>query len=208
VIRTNRHIWNEQALKREDPSRWFRFVLPHLIKKYILVVYCCFVGLLPGLSSAQVGPDKQDRVVVNESAAKQPRKLIDDASMASFVALVSRIGWDFVYVVVPATRLPASLSAASAFIMAVYYDSERPYPVTCQPPEHDKWQHCYVGCQIATWCPVGSLSASMLSIMKEVRDAMGNGSFSWRDISATFRGIWGCAGCESCASCCCQYFGS
>ncbi len=100
--------------------------------------------------------------------------------------------------------IPASWGAAGAMGMAIYYDNRRPYPTTCSPPAIDKWQHCYVGCMIANWLPSGSISASVLAVMKEVRDAIDYGDFSWPDVFATLKGAWYGDGCESCEACCCE----
>ncbi len=100
--------------------------------------------------------------------------------------------------------VPVSLSAAVASTLALYFDNRRPHPTTCRPPALDKWQHCYVGCMIATWCPSGSFSASILALLKEVRDTMDYGDFSWPDVFATLRGAWLCAECTSCETCCCD----
>lgn len=127
--------------------------------------------------------------------------------ISAWVSRVLRVCRDVPYLVVPATRLTASLGVAGAAALAIYFDNERPYPTTCHPPEPDKWQHCYVGCKIASWCPVGSFSASILAILKEVRDVMNRGRFSWADVFATLAGAWDCATCGSCEACCCKEHG-
>ena len=176
-------------------------------RTFFLVASSCFVILSPAWSNAQSNHGNQHRVVSNDSNIVQQARPVRDAPMAPLLPFVFRISRDVVYLVVPAMRLPASLGVVGAFSMAIYYDNQRPYPTTCHPPERDKWQHCYVGCQIATWCPVGSLSASFLAVMKEVRDAMNHGEFSWADVLATLRGAWACTSCESCETCCCQKVG-
>lgn len=117
------------------------------------------------------------------------------------------IGRDIAFVVA-SVRFTALLGAASASAMAIYYENERPYAKTCRPPAPDKWQHCYVGCQIATWCPLGSLSASILAVLKEVRDSTHHGNFSWPDVIATLGGAWDCPSSESCEACCCERHGT
>jgi len=99
---------------------------------------------------------------------------------------------------------PASWRIVGAMGMAIYFDNRRPHPTTCRPPARDKWQHCYVGCMIATWCPSGSISASVLAILKEVRDTIDYGDFSWPDVYATLNGAWHCTNYESCETCCCE----
>ncbi len=192
---------------REDPSRWLRFGFPNQLKTYVLVAFFCLVVLSAALSNAQSGHGNQHRVVSDDSTIVEHVKPIRDDALSARGPLVFRIGRDVAYLVIPAMRLPASLGVAGAFSMAIYYDNQRPYPTTCRPPERDKWQHCYVGCQIATWCPVGSFSASILAILKEGRDSMDRGEFSWADVIATLRGAWGCTNCESCEVCCCEKVG-
>ena len=127
--------------------------------------------------------------------------------MSATGSRVLGVGRDLGLLVV-SVRFTALLGAASASALAIYYENERPYPTTCRPPAPDKWQHCYVGCQIATWCPLGSLSASILAVLKEVRDAMNRGEFSWPDVYATLGGAWDCAFSESCEACCCEGHGA
>jgi len=97
-----------------------------------------------------------------------------------------------------------ALSVGGAFSMAIYYDNQRPYPTICHPPDRDKWQHCYVGCKIATWFPVGFSSASILAILKEARDVRNRGQFSRADVRATLQGAWACTSRESGEVCCCR----
>lgn len=202
-----RTVGVDQNLMRKNLSRWLSFGFPNQLRTYFLVASSYLVVLSPAWPNAQSSHGNQHRVVSDDSTIVQQEKPIRDDSMSTWGPLVLRIGRDVAYLVVPAMRLPASLGVAGAFLMAIYYDNQRPYPTTCHPPERDKWQHCYVGCKIATWCPVGSFSASMLAILKEVRDAMNRGEFSWADVFATLRGAWACTSCESCEACCCEQFG-
>ena len=111
------------------------------------------------------------------------------------------------FLFVPETRWIAAIGVAGASALAMHYENEHPYPTTCHLSGLDKWQHCFVGCKIATWFPGGSFSASILAILKEVRDAMNHGRFSWPDVFATLRGAWDCASCDSCEACCCEQAG-
>lgn len=178
--------------------------LPPRLTNYVAVACCCLVVLSPAWSNAQWDRGHQHRIDPDDSTLVQQAEPMRDASMFAWGPIVLRIGRDVAYLSIPAMRLPASLGVAGAFLMALYYDNQRPYPTTCHPPEPDKWQHCYIGCKVATWCPVGTFSASILALMKELRDAMGHGAFSWADVIATLRGAWTCAGCESCEVCCCR----
>lgn len=116
---------------------------------------------------------------------------------------VLRLGRDVAFVI-PAPRWTASLAVIEASVMAIYYNNERPYPTMCHLVEPDKWQHCYVGCMIAAWCPLGSLSASVLAVLKELWDVANDGRFSWADAFATLGGTWNCACWDSCEACCCK----
>ena len=127
--------------------------------------------------------------------------------LVTWITRLTRAGRDLRYLNEPAARPIVLSGIASAFVMAVHYDSHRPRPTQCRPPELDKWQHCYVGCEISTWCPVGTLSASALAIMKELRDVIDNGNFSWPDILATFKGAWDCPILVPCEAFCCRQFG-
>lgn len=191
-------------MMRDNLSCLLSLALPHHLKTYVLAASFCLVVLAPALSKTQMSHGNQHHLVSDDSTPVQQAKPIRNAPVAPLVPLVLRIGRDVAYLVVPAVRLPASLGVVGAFSMAMYYDHQRPAPTTCHPPELDKWQHCYVGCKIATWWPVGSFSASILAILKEVRDVINHGEFSWADIVATLRGVWACTSCEAC---CCEQFG-
>jgi hypothetical protein len=192
---------------REHTSSRLRIGVPNQLKAKVLVASFCAVVLSPVLLNAQRGSGNQHRTVSKDATVIEHVEPTRGDSLSAWMPNVFRIGRDVAYLVVPAMRLPASLGVVGAFSMAVYYDNQRPYPTTCHPPERDKWQHCYVGCRIANWCPVGSFSASILAIMKEVRDNMSRGEFSWADAFATLRGAWACTNCESCDACCCRQVG-
>jgi|GEM_PF-2421729 len=174
----------------------------HLVA-YVLAASSCLVVLSIARSNAQPSQGSQHRAESDDpSNARQTEPPRVDPHSA-WGPRVLRVGRDLGFFVASA-RLTTSLGAASASALAIYYLNERPYPATCHPPEQDKWQHCYVGCEIATWCPVGSFSASVLAVLKEVRDAEDYGKFSWPDIFATLRGAWDCASSVSCEACCCE----
>lgn len=177
------------------------------LRTYFLVAFFCLVALSPARSNTQLGHGNQHRLVSIDSIITQQAEPLRDDSMSAWGRRALRVGRDFGFLVVPEMRTIAWLGVAGASALAIYFDNERPYPTTCRPPAQDKWQHCYVGCMIATWCPVGSFSASILAILKEVRDVMNRGVFSWPDVFATLRGAWDCASCESCEACCCQQVG-
>lgn len=174
---------------------------------YFLVASCFLVALSPARSNARPSDGSQDHVEPGHSTTTQHAEPVRNDPVSAWGPRVLRFGGDLGFLIVPATRWTACLSAAGASALAIYYNSERPLPTTCHPPELDKWQHCYVGCQIASWCPVGSFSASVLAILKEVRDAMGHGNSSWADVLATLAGAWDCAGSRSCEACCCEKLG-
>ena len=177
------------------------------LRTYFLVAFSCLVVLSPARSNAQSSHENQHRPVSHDSTiARQAEPLRNDL-ISAWGSRVLRVVRDLGFLVVPAIRLTAWLGVAGASALAVYYDNERPYPTTCHPPEQDKWQHCYVGCKIATWCPLGSFSASILAILKEVRDVINGGRFSWADVFATLSGTWDCASWESCEACCCEQLG-
>jgi hypothetical protein len=173
---------------------------------YFLAASSCLVVLSPARSNDQSSHGNQHRVVSDDSTNPQQARTQRDNPLSSWGPRVLRVGRDLGFVVA-SIRFTASLGAVSASALAVYYDNQRPYPATCHPPAQDKWQHCYVGCEIATWCPVGSFSASILAIMKEIRDAENHGEFSWPDVFATLGGAWDCASSESCEACCCKRLG-
>jgi len=152
--------------------------------------FSCLILVSIAQSSTPSGGKDQHRAVTNVSTTSQ--------SLALGASHPKRYR-DFVLLFEPDW-----LGIASAAALAMYYDNERPYPTTCHPPETDKWQHCYVGCRIATWCPLGSFSASILAILKEIRGTIQYGVFSWADVYATLRGAWNCTGYASCEACCCE----
>lgn len=137
----------------------------------------------------------------------QPAEPLRDDTLSAWSSRVLSVGRELGFLIVPEMRLIAWLGVAGATVLAFHYDGERPSPTRCRPLEQDKWQHCYVGCMIASWCPIGPFSASILAILKEVRDVENHGEFSWPDVFATLRGAWDCAGCESCELCCCERLG-
>ncbi len=116
-------------------------------------------------------------------------------------------GRDLWYLGAPGARYAVSIGVVSSSAMALYYNRYRPRPTQCQPPAVDKWQHCFVGCEISARGPVGALAASALAVLKEVRDNLHGGEFSWPDIKATLRGIWDCPIWTPCESFCCREFG-
>ena len=177
------------------------------LRTCFLVASFCLVVISPAPSNAQSNHGHRHRVAPDCSNLTREATPPRNDPISAWVSRVLRVCRDVPYLVVPATRLVASLGVAGAAALAIHYDNERPYPTTCHPPEPDKWQHCYVGCKIASWCPVGSFSASILAILKEVRDVMNRGRFSWADVFATLGGAWDCAGCGSCEACCCKEHG-
>ncbi len=177
------------------------------LRTCFLVASFCLVVISPTPSNAQSNHGHRHRVAPDCSNLTREATPPRNDPISAWVSRVLRVCRDVPYLVVPATRLVASLGVAGAAALAIHYDNERPYPTTCHPPEPDKWQHCYVGCKIASWCPVGSFSASILAILKEVRDVMNHGRFSWADVFATLAGAWDCACWESCEACCCERVG-
>ena len=177
------------------------------LRTYFLVASFCLVALSPARINAQSSYENQHRAVSDDSIIAQPTEPLRDDPLSAWESRVLRVGRDLGLLVVPAMRLTALLSVAGASALAIYYDNERPYPTTCHPPEQDKWQHCYVGCMIASWFPGGTFSASILAVLKEIRDVMNRGDFSFADVFATVAGAWDCASCESCEACCCQQVG-
>ena len=177
------------------------------LRTYFLAATICLVVLMPAWPSIQASHGNRDRVVSDDSADAQQAEPLRDDPMSAWGPRVLRVGRDLGLLAVPAMRRTAWLGLAGASALAIYYDNERPYPATCHPPEPDKWQHCYVGCKIASWCPLGSFSASILAILKEIRDVMNRGRFSWADVFATLAGAWDCSCWESCEACCCKEHG-
>jgi len=143
----------------------------------------------------------------SDSALTQEESADRADAFFTWLARFAKAGRDFALLAEPATRSTVSLGISTALAMAVYYDENRPHPTRCLPSELDKWQHCYVGCKISTWCPGGSLSASFIAVLKEVRDVTYGGSFSWRDVLATLEGAWDCPVGEPCEEFCCRHFG-
>jgi len=166
-----------------------------------------FLAFLPAPANAQSRAGGADRVGPYDSHPSQ--KIGSPRNEKSFAWLTrfSKAGRDIGYLVVPGSRSFVSLGVAAGFETAIYYNNIRPHPTQCQPPALDKWQHCYVGCEISSWYPVGSLSASLLAILKEIRDVMGHGKFDWDDVRATLEGTWDCPVGESCEEFCCEQFG-
>ena len=177
------------------------------LRTYFLAAFSCLVVLSPMRSNAQSSHGRQHRVVSDDSTIAQQAQPLRDDLISAWGSRVLRVGKDLGFLVVPSIRTTAWLGVAGASALAIYSDNERPYPTTCHPPEQDKWQQCYVGCQIATWCPLGSFSASILAILKEVRDVMNRGRFSWADVFATLAGAWDCTSRKSCEACCCEQLG-
>jgi hypothetical protein len=82
--------------------------------------------------------------------------------------------------------LSAQLYAAPKMICA--YDSARehkPYVETL--PGSDKLKHCTISCAMALDCGTGQ--STVLGIVKEIWDAMGNGNPELADIRANLKGI-------------------
>lgn len=174
---------------------------------HFLLASSCLVVLSSAPSNAQSGHGNQHRLASGDSIITQRAEPLGSDSMSTWGPRVLRATRELSFFVVPATRWMAAIGAVGAAALAVHYHHAHPYPTMCHPSAQDKWQHCYVGCQIATWFPVGALSSSILAILKEVRDAMDHGTFSWPDALATLRGAWDCAGCTSCEACCCEQLG-
>ncbi len=182
---------------------------PNRLRAYCLVVALFCLLMHPSArSTAQAVIGDQYRAASGDSTTPQYAEPVCEDSVPTWVGRAQRVGRDLGLRVAPATVLIATLGVGSASALAIYYDTERPYPTTCRPPAPDKWQHCYVGCRIAKWCPIGSLSASILAVLKEVRDSMSYGDFSWPDVLATLGGAWGCECQESCEACCCEEVGA
>ncbi len=185
------------AVKRQCRS-WIGMLMKWLahrnpIRSYYLVWFGCLILVSPAQSNTPSSGKDQHRAVSNVSTT---------SPSLAWEASPHKRYRDFVLLFVPDW-----LGVAGAAALAIYYDNERPYPTTCHPPKIDKWQHCYVGCSIATWCPLGSFSASILAILKEIRDTIHYGVFSWADVYATLRGAWHCTGYASCEACCCEKLG-
>jgi hypothetical protein len=165
------------------------------------------VLLSPTLSDAQSNDRFARTVGSSDSALAQQESAGRKDDLFTWLARFSKAGRDIGYLAEPATRSTVSLGVSTALAMAVYYDNNRPRPTRCVPTELDKWQHCYVGCKISSWCPGGSLSASLVSVLKEIRDVMRGGVFSRADVLATLEGAWDCPVWESCEEFCCGQFG-
>ncbi len=133
------------------------------------------------------------------------RSFSDDCA-TTWLTRFSKAGMDFGFLVAPPARPLASAGILASFATGFYFVTNRPQPTECSPPQLDKWQHCYVGCEISSWCPIGATSASLLAFIKEIWDSMGHGECSWADIRATLTGIWDCPAWESCEDFCCQQF--
>lgn len=166
-----------------------------------------FLAFSPTPANAQSKGGGADPVESHDSDTSQKARSFLDENSFAWLARFSKAGRDLGYFAVPGPRSFVSLSVSAAFATAVYYNNIRPRPAQCRPPELDKWQHCYVGCEIASWYPVGSLSASLLAVLKEIRDVIGHGNFDWADVRATLEGAWDCPVWESCEEFCCMHFG-
>lgn len=137
---------------------------------------------------------------------QQPRSL-RAARSAAWVTRLSKAGRDVGFLVIPPSRTVAMVGVAAAFETGVFFVNDRPHPTQCAPLQVDKWQHCFVGCEISSWYPCGAISGSLLAFVKEIWDSMGHGRVEWADIIATLRGTWDCPASESCEEFCCGQFG-
>lgn len=177
------------------------------IKAFVGITFVGFAAFSPTVSNAQSNGRFANTVGLDNSGITQQESAHRDDDLWTWLTRFSKAGRDLGYLVRPATRSTVSFGVIAAFAMAIHYNNNRPHPTQCNPPELDKWQHCYVGCKISSWCPVGSLSASLLAVLKEIRDVMRRGEFSWADVLATLEGTWDCPVWESCEECCCKQFG-
>ncbi len=187
------------------------------IKAFVGITFICFAALYDrletGSTSSQTVSNAQSNgrfgptFGLGESSITQQESAHRDDDLWTWLTRFYKAGGDLGYLVNPATRSAVSIGVSAAFAMAIHYNNNRPHPRQCNPRELDKWQHCYVGCKISSWCPVGSVSASLLAVLKELRDVMGRGEFSWADVLATLEGTWDCPVWESCEEFCCKQFG-
>lgn len=179
----------------------------HLLRIFFLAASIYLAVLSPAVSNVRTSQVNQHREASRRFIiTTQPRPPCND-SMFEWLPQVLRLGGDLSLLVIPETRWLSAITVVGAAALAMHYDNERPYPKSCRPSAPDKWQHCYVGCKIATSFPLGAVSASALAILKEIRDEMNHGRFSWPDVFATLRGAWACTSCESCEDCCCGQVG-
>ncbi len=166
-----------------------------------------FVAFLRAPAIAQSEPGSARRVEPGDPVvSQQPRSVRADTPLA-WVTRLSKTGRDLGFLVEPTSRTVATVGVAAAFGTGVFLVNNRPRPTQCAPPQLDKWQHCFVGCEISSWCPCGSLSGSLLAMLKEIWDLTGHGKFEWADIRATLEGTWDCPASESCEEFCCGQFG-
>ena len=168
------------------------------IKAFVGMTFVGCAAFSPTLSNVQSNGRFANSVGFDNSSITQQKSDHRDDALWTWLTRFSKAGRDLSYLVKPATRSTVSMGVTAAFAMAIHYNNNRPHPRQCYPPELDKWQHCYVGCKISSWCPVGSLSASLLAVLKELRDVIHRGKFSWADVLATLEGTWDCPVWESC----------
>ncbi len=202
----NRHHGRSEDLKSRQSTRHVLYV-PSLCTAIVLMVLAGRVLLSPTPSNAQSNDRLEVAVGSGNSNTTQQESADRADDFFTWLARFSKAGRDLAYLVEPATRSTVPLGVSTALAMAVYYDNNRPHSTRCVPLELDKWRHCYVGCKISSWCPGGSLSASLLSVLKEIRDVMRGGEFSRADVLATLEGAWDCPVWESCEEFCCRQFG-
>jgi hypothetical protein len=175
-------------------------------KALAALAFVSFSVFLPTPVIAQSKGGGEHRVKLHDSIASQKARPLGNKGPFAWVTRFSKASRDFGYLLIPGPRSFVPLGVAGGIATAAYYNNIRPHPTQCQPPALDKWQHCYVGCEISSWYPVGSLSATLLAVLKEVRDVLGHGEFDWADVRATMEGTWDCPVWESCEEFCCMQF--
>ena len=158
---------------KSQRSPLFTLIGQSPIKAFVGMTLVGFVAFSPTLSNAQSNGRFASTVGLDNSSITQQESARRDDDLWTWLTRFFKAGGDLGCLVNPATRSAVSFGVTAAFAMAIHYNNDRPHPRQCNPPELDKWQHCYVGCKISSWCPVGSVSASLLAVLKDLRVAQG-----------------------------------
>jgi len=189
----------------DDPS--VSRIIDHDPRKVLLSLLCAsFLGFSQTPANAQSKNEGSDGVGWGDLDLRHEVHPISEDRVITWSTRFSKAARDFGFLVAPPARPLVSAGVLASFATGFYYVNFPPKPTQCRPPQLDKWQHCYVGCEISFWCPIGAPSASLLAFLKEIWDSMGHGECSWADIRATLKGTWDCPVWESCEDFCCQQF--
>ncbi len=175
-------------------------------RAFLGLAFLGFQAFSPTPAIFRSWPGGRNRVESNVSENSQNGRSLPFDKSSAWLTRFSRAGRDFAFLEEPRPGLLVPLGVAAAFATALYYNNIRPHPSECKPTRLEKWQHCFVGCEVSFWCPVGSLSASLLAVLKEIWDIMGHGDFELADVCATLKGTWDCPLWESCEYFCCEQF--